>query len=259
MRGVLNLLPAAIVALQLTAPSMAPPGTLRATFLGDNPVQGRVDPQTGAVSGPVADLVKELARRLNVPYALVSLPNASAVIDSINAHRADIGFLAYETARAAQVEFSAPYALMQNAYLVRADSAIRTSNDVDRAGITVGAVKGQSQEIYVSANLKQARVDVLPLTPPPAEIEAMLVSGRLDVFAANRARMEAVAARSPKLRVLSDNFLLLGQAIVIEKGDRARLEMLNRFVGDVRGSGFVKASLERGQIAGAEVAPLPAR
>jgi ABC-type amino acid transport substrate-binding protein len=168
MNGVLNLLPAAVVALQLTAPSLAPTGTLRATFLGDNPVQGRVDP----------------------------LPNASAVIDSVKAHRADIGILAYEAARATEVEFSAPYALMQNAYLVRADSTIRTSGNVDRAGTKVGAVKGQSQEIYVSANLKKAHVDVLPLTPPSAEIEEMLVSGRLDVFAANRARMEAVAARS---------------------------------------------------------------
>ena len=128
-----------------------------------------------------------------------------------------------------------------------------------RLNVKVGAVKGQSQEIYVSANLKQARIEVLPLTPPPADIEAMVVGGQLDVFAANRARMEEVSARYPKLRVLADNFLSIGQAIVIEKGDRARLDMLDRFIEDVRGSGFVKASLERGRIAGAEVAPPPSR
>src|ERR1700722_20072161 len=50
--------------------ALAPSGTLRAAFLGDNPVLGRVDGKTGEVTGPVADLVKELARRLGVPYTL---------------------------------------------------------------------------------------------------------------------------------------------------------------------------------------------
>ena len=43
-----------------SASRLAPTGTLRAAFLGTNPVQGRVNPSTGAVTGPVADLVREL-------------------------------------------------------------------------------------------------------------------------------------------------------------------------------------------------------
>lgn len=58
----------------LPAADLAPTGTLRAVFLGDNPVQGRVDPKTGAITGPVADLVQELARRLKVPYKLIPAP-----------------------------------------------------------------------------------------------------------------------------------------------------------------------------------------
>jgi len=41
--------------------ALAPSGTLRAAFLDGNPVLGRVDAKTGAVTGPVADLVKEFA------------------------------------------------------------------------------------------------------------------------------------------------------------------------------------------------------
>src|SRR5256885_9727632 len=33
--------------------ALAPTGTLRAAFLGDNPVLGRVDAKTGVVTGPV--------------------------------------------------------------------------------------------------------------------------------------------------------------------------------------------------------------
>jgi len=75
------------LALAVVLPSpgtdLARTGTLRATFLATNPVQGRVDPQTGAVTGPAADLVRELARRLGVPFTILPVPDAAAVIDSL--------------------------------------------------------------------------------------------------------------------------------------------------------------------------------
>ena len=49
------------VSVQSPAATLAPTGTLRAVFLGGNPVQGRVDPKTGEATGTVPDLVKELA------------------------------------------------------------------------------------------------------------------------------------------------------------------------------------------------------
>src|SRR6476646_4948499 len=60
MHQLQSLLLISLACLPMLAADLAPTGTLRATFLGDNPVQGTVDPTTGAVSGPVADIVKEL-------------------------------------------------------------------------------------------------------------------------------------------------------------------------------------------------------
>src|SRR6202008_3291355 len=77
---------------QSPAATLAPTGTLRAAFLGTNPVHGRVDAKTGAVSGPVADLVKELAGKLGVPFTLIPSPDASEVIAHLKNHTADIGF-----------------------------------------------------------------------------------------------------------------------------------------------------------------------
>ncbi len=248
------LLTLALAALPPAA-TLAPTGTLRAAFLATNPVQGKIDPRTGAVTGPIADLARDLARRLNVPFVLLPEPNPAAVIERVRNHQADIGFLAYEAARAAQVEFSEPYALVASAYLVRDDSPIRATADVDRAGVTVAAAKGQSQEIYVSEHIQRARVEVLPETPAHDAIVAMLTSGKIDAFAANRQRMEEAARTSPRVRVLPDNFLMIGQAVVVEKGEAGRLDEVNRFLADVRTSGFVKSSLDRAQLAGVEVAP----
>src|SRR5215472_5593158 len=106
-----------LLCLPMIAADLAPTGTLRAAFLRTNPVQGRIDPQTKSVSGPVADLVQELARRLGVPYTIIPAADAREVIDDLNMHTADIGFLAYDAPRAAEVDFSRPYALMQNSYI----------------------------------------------------------------------------------------------------------------------------------------------
>src|SRR6266446_6005915 len=125
MLALQGFLLALILAVPPPATDLAPTGTLRAAFLTTNPVQGRVDPQTGAVTCPAADLVRELARRLRVPFTILPVPDAAAVIDSVKTRKADIGFLAYEAARAEQVDFSDPYALMGSAYAVRADSSIK--------------------------------------------------------------------------------------------------------------------------------------
>jgi polar amino acid transport system substrate-binding protein len=218
-------------------------------------VQGRVDARTGAVTGPVADLTRELARRLGVPFVITPLPDAGAVLASVTAHRADIGFLAYEAARATQVDFTTPYSLSSSAYAVRANSPLRTMADVDRPGLTIGAAKGASQQIYVSEHVKNARVEVLPEVPPPDVLARMLADGTLDAFAANRTRMEELARTSPSVRVLADNFLVIGQAIAIDKGGASKLDELNRFLADMRDSGFVRSSLERAGLAGVEPAP----
>lgn len=254
----LLLVAVVVVALPLHGQGvdLAPSGTLRAAFIADNPVQGRVDPQTGAVTGFAGDLTRELARRLGVPHTIAPLPSAGAVLESVNTRKADIGFLAYEAERAQQVDFSAPYVLSTSTYLVRADSSIRSSGDVDRAGVKIGAVKEQSQQIYISANTRSARVEILPAAPSADAIAKMLLGGKLDAFGGNRQRMEEAARQgSSKLRVLADNFMITAQAIVVEKGQRSRLDQINKFLNELRASGFLKASLDRAKLEGVEVAP----
>jgi polar amino acid transport system substrate-binding protein len=245
----------ALPAIAADPAQLAPTGTLRAAFLGDNPVQGRVDPATGTVTGPVADLTKELAQRLGVSYKIIPAANAKVVIDHVKAHTADIGFLAYDETRAEEVDFTRPYVLMQSTYLVRADSDIAKAADADRPGKRIGAVKGQTPQIYLSRNLKNAQLRSFDDMPPFEELQRLLTSGELDAFGANRQRMVEAAARSPKLRALADNYSAVEQSLVVLKGRHDQIEVLDRFLDEARDSGLVKVSIERAKIAGAEVAP----
>lgn len=234
---------------------LAPGGTLRAVFLGSNPVQGRVDPATGAATGPVPDLVRELARRIGVRSTVTPAPDAAGVIDALTRGAADIGFLAYDETRARDVDFGAPFVVMLNSYLVKAASPIRTSAEVDRAGVTVAAVKGQTQELFVSRRLRNARVRVFLAMPAQSEVESLLTTGEVDAFAINRQRsLEGEAASGSTLRALADSFLEVDQCFVVAKGDRGKLEAIDRFMTDIRASGFIKTSIERAKLTGVRVA-----
>jgi polar amino acid transport system substrate-binding protein len=144
---------------------------------------------------------------------------------------------------------------MHNAYLVAASAPFRSSADVDRAGVKVGATKGQSQQFFLSTNLKNAKVVVMPVTPPEAELNRMLLAGELDAVGENRDRAEAAAEKFPAVRALPDNFLSVGQSIIVEKGDRAKLASANQFITEVLRSGYVKTALDHSNLRGTDVAP----
>jgi len=262
VRGGLVLLIAAVIwgagANTVNGADLAPTGTLRAAFLGSNPVQARTDPKTGEITGPIADLVRELARRLNVPFTLIPAPNAQGVIAHVQGGTADIGFLAYEEARSREVEFAGPFAVMYNTHLVRADSPLRTVEDADREGVTIGAVRAQTQEIYLSANLKRARVKIVEAQPSQADLERMIGNREVDAFAQNTQRAaDAVAAAGSRvpLRALTGSYVGVEQSFVVKKGDTATAAMLDRFVDELRASGFIRAALDRAQLGTVGVAP----
>jgi polar amino acid transport system substrate-binding protein len=237
-------------------PAFAPTGTLRAVYLGSNPVQARTDPNSGEVTGPIVDLTKELARRLDVPYKIIPAPDARRVMDSLKNHTADVGFLAYDAPRAAEVDYAGPFEVMLNSYVVAAKSAILKSADVENIGIVVGAVKGQTQEIHLSEHLRSAKLRTFPSQPGVPELERLLLAGEVNAFAMNRQRAIEVASASTSLRALPDSFLEVEQEFVMEKGtDATKLAYLNRLVDELRASGFLKSSIERAKLTGADVAP----
>ena len=247
MRGAIAFL---FVALSLTAADLAPTGTLRATFLGNNPVQGVVDPKTGVVTGVVADVTKELARKLGVPYVITPASGAPAIMSMLESHQADIGYLTYDPARAPRVDFAGAFALMGNTYLVPADSPIQKAADADRPGFKIGVVRGLTQNLFLNANIKNGQVKAIDPEPPPAELERQLISGELQAFAANRAHIEELAAASPKLRAVTDDFLVLRQGIVVVKGgDPAKLAQIDALIDEMLKSGFIKAHARTRQFA----------
>jgi polar amino acid transport system substrate-binding protein len=245
---------AALVSWPAMADGIAPTGTLRATFLGGNPVQGRVDARTGAISGPVEELTRELAKRLGVPFSITPGAGVRAVIDSVKNHTADIGFLAYDATRAVEVDFSQPYSLGFNTYMVPANSSIRTVADADRRDVRIGIAAGDAGELYLTRTLKNAELKRVQ-GGTMEEALRMLAAGEVEAYGANKQRLSEAAAHSPNVRILDENFYGVEQCIVVSKGDAASLSTINRFIDDARSSGLIEAAIGRAKLAGVEVAP----
>jgi polar amino acid transport system substrate-binding protein len=252
---VIRLLPGLLFAFACSAQVLTPTGTLRAVFLQNNPAQGRVDPKTGEVSGPAADLTRELGRRLGVGVTITGVPNVRAVTDAVKNHVADIGFLAFDPTRAVEVDFSRVYSLSWSSYIVPAQSPLHAVADADRAGIRIGASAGDSPELYLSRNLKNAELKRYT-NPPAADVLKMLAAGEIDVWAANRQRLLEMAAGDANLRVLPDNYSAVRQAIIVPKGDSATVDAINRFLEEARDSGLIKKAIDQAGLTGAvDVAP----
>jgi polar amino acid transport system substrate-binding protein len=246
-----GIVAAGCMAAETPSPILAPTGTLRAVYLGSNPVQSRMDAQTGVATGTVPDLVQELAGRLDVPYAMISAPNARGLMDTIKSGEADIGFLAYNDSRALEVDYAGAYLVMFSSFLVPAISEIETNADVDRSGVRVGAVRGQSQEMFVSSQLNDAEISYFETVPSQTELESLLTSGEVDAFAINRQRsLDAEAASGSRLRVLADSFMEVEQSFVVPKGDTVKMEAIEEFVSEIQASGFVLSSIERAGLIG---------
>lgn len=233
---------------------LAPDGVLRVAFIGSNPTQGKVDAQSGAVSGMAVDLARELGRQLGIPVAITPLANARAVLESVKSNAADLGFLAFDATRATEVDFSQVYALGWSTYAVATGSAIKSVADVDRAGVRAAANAGDSPDLFLTRALKQATLKHVANTDT-GEALRLLTAGEIDAYATNRQRLVELAATTPGIRVLPDNFFAVEQAMIVPKGSAAGLALVNRFLNEMRGTGFIKQAIDRAKLIGFDVAP----
>ncbi|HEY7447308.1 MAG TPA: transporter substrate-binding domain-containing protein [Vicinamibacterales bacterium] len=246
------------VALAATQATVAPTGTLRVAYLSGNPAQAVKDPATGTIRGVAIDLARELARRHAVEASLMGMATPQDVIEAVQGGKADVGFVAYNPERAGPVEFSQPYLLVQQTFVVLQDSTIRSIADIDRPNQKIGARKGDSIALYLARTLKRAQL-VNTSQTTSAEITQMLVSGQLDAFGANRQRLSDVLPEVTGLRLLPDDLYGVEQTLIVPTGKPDVLKHVNQFIEDVRRSGFLQKAIERSGVIGIAVASPPSK
>jgi polar amino acid transport system substrate-binding protein len=236
---------------------LAPTGKLRAAINFGNPILAGKDATTGEARGVSVDLSRELARRLGVPLELVTYNAAGKVVEALKSGAWDVAYVAIDPVRANEISYSAAYVVIEGAYLVRQDSPIRSNAEVDRAGVRVAAATGSAYDLYLTRELKQAKI--IRAATSPAVTDLFVTQG-LEVAAGVKQQLEADVKRIPGLRLLEGRFMVINQAMGTPKrrdagGREAGVDYLREFIEEMKSSGFVARSLERHGIEGAAVAP----
>lgn len=233
--------------------TFTPTKKLRASINLGNPILANKDPQSGLPFGVSVDLAKNFAKLLGVELELVVFDSAGKSVEAVTTEKADIGFFAVDPLRGEGISFTAPYVLIEGAYLVKNDSSIQANEEVDDAKNKVVVGKGSAYDLFLSRELKRAEIVRAPTSPTVVDV---FVKEAYDVAAGVRQQLEADMKRFSGFRLLPGRFMVIQQAMGLPKsyGSEAA-EFLRGYVEEMKSSGFVAQSLERHGIEGASVAP----
>ena len=235
---------------------VAPTGKLRAVINLGNAVLARQQPDSDEPAGVSVDLARAFARLLGLEVELIPVKVAAEAVAAVTEERADIGFFAIDPGRGAGIAFTAPYVLIEGAYLVRNDSPLTDNAQIDAPGRDIVVGKGSAYDLYLSRHIQHA--SLVRAASSQAEVDTFL-SGTHQVAAGVRQQLEADAARVPGLRLLPGRFMVIEQAMGLPRSRSARAEALLRsFVEHAKASGEVAAALQHNHVQGVSVAP-PAR
>ena len=237
---------------------LVPAGALRAAINFGNPVLAQRDALTGAARGLSVDLAHEIGRRLGVPVQLIPFDAAGKVFEALSAATWDVAFLAIDPKRATEIEFTAPYVVIEGSYMVPAGSSLHTIADVDSPGVRIAVGTGSAYELYLSRTLVHAQL-VREATGP--EAIARFLGDGLEAAAGVKSPLQEFARNRPDLRVMDGRFMAIEQAVGIPKGRGDAVgaalaaAFLRGLVEEVKASGFVAAGLARSGQHDAEIAP----
>lgn len=236
---------------QAARTELAPTGKLRAAINLGNPILATRG-ANGEPQGVSVDLAREAARRLDVPIELVVFNSAGNVVEAVKAGKVDMAFVAIDPVRGADMDYTAPYVIIEGAYLVRNASPLQRNEEVDRAGTRVVVGRGSAYDLFLTRELKAATLVRAPTSPAVTD---MFLAQNLDVAAGVKQQLEADAKRVGGVRLLPGRFMVIEQAMGVPKGRTAAQAWLSGFIEEMKRSGFVADALKRHAIEGAAVAP----
>jgi polar amino acid transport system substrate-binding protein len=231
---------------------LAPSGTLRVGLNYGNFLLVLKDAPDGAPNGIAPDLGRELGRRLGVPVAFVKFKQAGQLADGVRDGKCDVGFLGAEPQRANEIAFTKAYLEIPVTFLVPAGSKIQAIADVDRAGVRVSVSARSAYDLYLSRNLKNAKLERAEGIDGSYDL---FVNGKLEVLAGLKPRLVSDAQKLPGSRVLDGQITGVQQACGTTKARAAGAQYLSEFIEDVKRSGLVAKTIDKHGVKGVTVAP----
>lgn len=233
---------------------LAPTGKLRAAINYGNNVLAQRGPN-GEPRGVSVDLARELGKRLGVPVEYVPFEAAGKSFEAVAKGQTDIGFVAIDPQRGQEVDFTAPYVVIEGTYMVPKDSPLKDVGDVDKPGVRIGIGLASVYDLFLTRELKHAQLVRAAVGGASAGIP-IFVDNKLEAAAGVRQALDVYAKDHPEVRVMTGAFQQIRQAMVTPKNKAAGLAYMKVFVEEMKANGMVAASLKASGMTEVSVAPL---
>jgi polar amino acid transport system substrate-binding protein len=211
------------------------------------------DPATGQLRGWTIDLVHALGERLGVEGVPVEHQTPPLALACLKSGACDVAIMGIDPIRAAEVDYTPPFAQLDYTYLVPAGSSMQSFADADRPGVRIAVVRNHASTLALTRILKQATLVYAEMLGPAFEL---LRTGNADAFASVRAELIHYSAQLPGSRLLEDSYGANLNAMAVPKGQAAgRLDYMSEFIDEVRASGFLQRAIDRSGLGGTQVVP----
>ncbi len=209
----------------------------------DYPPYEYVD-ETGNMIGFDIELMEEIANRMGVELEWQDMPFDS-LIAAVQEGKIDMSISAfnYSEERDALVDFSDPYFVTEDAFIVAEGFTGAFNQAEDAANYRIGVQSGTVQDEWVTDELidtglmsesnlsRYERVDQAALD---------LQVGRIDILLADDVPAEAIVSQFEGLMIIHKDMLYTGPInIVIPEGESELQAELNRIIAELQAEGFM--------------------
>lgn len=230
---------------------ITPKGELRVALIASNPVLVTHNPEE-QFAGVSVDLANALAAKLGKAVRWVPYESIVRYHQSIGKDEWDVAFAPRDLSRTAQLAFSDPFMEVDDSYIARRGSMLKTPDEVDRPGIKVAVAQGSATDGFLSRTLKNALI--VRLAGGLVSAREVLSFGRVDVYADYTHIAYRMEAEIPGATVLVAPFNMVRMSIALPKSNAAALPIVNDFIHDVKRNGVITEAVNRAGLRGARPA-----
>lgn len=208
---------------------LAPSGVIRVAINTANAATVKVL-DDGRLDGPAPKLANALAKWMEMPISVTRFESANQIVTAAAAGDAwDVAFLAIDPARATLFHYTPAYRTIEATVAVRADSELRSIQEIDRPGLRIATSEGAAYDLVLQRTLRHA--ERVSFANPRLSVDGFQEQ-KLDAVAGIREMLEQVAASRNDIRLLPGRIAAIEHAIATPASRKLAGALLDRFITD---------------------------
>jgi polar amino acid transport system substrate-binding protein len=207
---------------------------------------------SGETRGVPLELGRAMATKLGVPAMFVVFPSSGEIVKAQGADTWDVTFVPVDAARKLDIDFGAPYHVLQSTYLAGPKSTVQNLAEANAAGVRVlGVADTATFRASQASSPKATHITVANVD----EALVLIAEGKGDLVALSRESLVGLVSKMPGARVLDGGFLNSTTAVAVPKGRSRARAFVAEFIEQAKADGTVRRALDQLGLTKSVVAP----